>query len=98
MNLVEIGKRIQETKPLTTETALELNARAAAAFGKANPFALDDRGFPQMIGCELNNHVGGTIRRIGEMQAKAEEAGRVTPQALEAVAKLTAEINSIINK
>jgi hypothetical protein len=96
MNLIEIGKRIQETKPLTTETALQLNTSVAAVFGKANPLALDDRGFPQMIGCELNNHVGGTIRRIGEMQAKAEEAGRVTPQALEAVAKLNAAITDII--
>lgn len=98
MNLIELGKLIQDTKPLTTETALQLNTDIAAAFGKANPLALDDRGFPQMIGCELSQHVGGIIRRIGEMQAKAEEAGRVTPQALEAVAKLTNAINTIINK
>lgn len=98
MNLIEIGKLIQDTKPLTLGTAIQLNTSVAAVFGKANPLSLDDRGYPTMIGCELNNHVGGTIRRIGEMQAKAEEAGRVTPQALEAVTKLTDAINSIIAK
>lgn len=97
MNLIEIGKQIAATKPFTIETAAELNSHLEDIFGRPNPLGLNDIGHAPM-GKDLNDHIGQIISNIGAMQARAEEAGRVTPQALEAVAKLTTAINTIIHK
>jgi hypothetical protein len=95
--LIETGKQIAATKPFNLETAADLNSQLEGIFGRRNPLGLNEVGHAPM-GKDLNDHIGQIISNIGAMQARAEEAGRVTPQALEAVAKLTTAINTIINK
>ena len=87
-NLMEIGKRIATEGNYTAETAAALNNELSNIFGGKK----DTLGLNTMVYVKntqnLNIHISGIIIRIAEMQEKAEKAGRVTPAATEAVAKL----------
>jgi hypothetical protein len=92
-NLIETGKQIAANKSYSLETAAILNGKLEAIMGRKNPLGLNDIGHAPM-GRDLNEYISQTVINIGNMQARAEVAGRVTPQALEMVAKVLDAINA----
>ena len=88
--IIAAGQRIQDNLPLTSETALELEARFDAITGRRHSLGLQDSGIPAG-GRELNADVGATIIRIGRMVEKAEEQGR-TNEKSNAAALAMAEV------
>ena len=74
---------------ITTLQAIALNNKLAAIINRPNPLNLTDSGLPQG-GVELTASLTGTLRRIQDMAARAQAAGKATPQALNMLASVEA--------
>lgn len=86
--LVDIGKRIQQTRPYELESAIALNEKVSALIGKPNALGLNELGYPEDSGVDLNWHIGAIVRRIGAMQERAIARGMTSGPGFDLACKL----------